>query len=450
MGGHEKHIEAAYLVRCSPQRAYDWLRDHGHKGTEKPSHYGENSAVLEYLLVRRNDPLIDLGIAQFGTSTAAIKRVFKRGDTGIRCAALSNPRVGPSGFLRHWWLDEDGIVALIESGSDAELEALAKNEFLSDDAIEHLLERSKEFSKLSDNQYLKMLMWLGGNPRMSKPYDHSKLDGYAEYSHGRVFHQAWELARTLPTEEKYADVLYELLNNTTLPVLFDDAKGVIDRWHIESPSEHDERPNAASYWLRSRLADVMEPNDDLLNSDDWALRESFYRRFRPRDYEDWPKFMEKDHAAFDALIENPELWQTQERREQLSEGAWEIPDPHSSMMAPNQFRWEEERKRRDNPEWFKDEDEEYSTKPDAVIRALAKIDRIERTLDKLDGDGDDSLRNVSSGLRDVKEWLREFPVQLSTHGDDRPTQPAPKVVPTWVWVVGIVIAILFLLKPQWS
>ena len=160
--------------------------------------FAQSPVVLEYLLVRRNDPLIDLGIAQYGASSAAIKRVFDRGDKGIRCAALLSPHVGPSALMRRGWLDHDGIVALVESGSAPELEALAKNEFLTDDAIEHLLERSEEFSGLADGQYLPMLMWLGKNPRMSKPYDDRVLDGSAEYLHGRVFHLAWELRVRFP------------------------------------------------------------------------------------------------------------------------------------------------------------------------------------------------------------------------------------------------------------
>ena len=70
MDSHEKRIEAAYLVRCAPQNAYDWLREYARKGDEAPSILDdESTAVLEYLLVRRNHPLIDLGIARFGIST---------------------------------------------------------------------------------------------------------------------------------------------------------------------------------------------------------------------------------------------------------------------------------------------------------------------------------------------------------------------------------------------
>ena len=66
MDGHEKRIEAAYLVGCAPQRAYDWLREHARKDDEAPSILDDEiPAVLEYLLARRNHPLIDLGIARF-------------------------------------------------------------------------------------------------------------------------------------------------------------------------------------------------------------------------------------------------------------------------------------------------------------------------------------------------------------------------------------------------
>lgn len=420
MERYQQRIEAAFLAQCSSQAAYDWLYERRHTGDKEPPWLTEAPKVLEYLLVRRKHPLIDLGIARFGHSKETIRRVFRRGDIGVRCAALSNAHIGPSGFIRDGWLEENDIKQIILNGTDAELEAIAKNQFLNDHALEHLIERKEEFADLSEGQYLKMLIWLGRNPRMSAEYDRRILDGWAEYSHGRVFSLAWGLARHLPATKTNAYVLYELLQHTAVPVGYDEPKEVLARWRIGEESEDGDSPFAYSYFLRSRIADVLEADDNLLNSDDRAMRESFYRRFSPWQFKDWPTFIERDgELAFDAMVENDELWRRAETRELLRELAWKVPDPHSSMNAPNTYDAVEERKRRQHPrrqhpEWFAEEDAEYGNDPDAIVR------RLEKKLDKLV----DTLEKAAA-------------------------QPAPckyTGAPVWLWVVSILLLILILLK----
>ena len=479
MDEHQKRIEAAYLVKCSAQAAYDWLNEHKRPEDEKPSPFDNTPAVLEYLLVRRNDPLIDLGIARFGKSTTAIKRVFNRGNLGVRCAALSNPVVGPEGIFRTAWLNKETLQELIKTGSDAELEALATNPFLDDEAIEHLLEKKEEFAELSEIRYLKVLVGLGKNPRMAQPYDRGILDGWAEYSHGRVFTLAWELARTMEPNQMNAYALLELLQRAHHPVGYENPEEVAARWRIEEEPEEGKHPLGGSFFLRTLLADLMKANDDLLNSDDLALRESFYRRFSVREYKDWPKFIEKDgEHAFDAMVENDGLWRSKDAREDLRDLAWKVPDPHSSMQAPNTRNWVEERKRREHPEWFRDEDEEYSDEPDAVIRRLDKkidklansmdvdfdgyggdptvkriedkfenledkINKIERALDRVEDVESGNLEKVSDGLYDLKSALNEAKSEIYA---PRPAPEPVKVVPTWVWIAAAVFAILILMK----
>jgi len=77
------------------------------------------------------------------------------------------------------------------------------------------------------------------------------------------------------------------------------------------------------------------------------------------------------------MVENDELWRSAENCELLRDLAWKVPDPHSSMGAPNTLNAIEERKRRLHPEWFAEEDSQYSNAPDAIVR------RIEKKLDKV-------------------------------------------------------------------
>lgn len=470
MDRYQQRIEAALLAHCSPQAAYDWLFDRRYTDDEGPPWLAEAPETLEYLLVRRKHPLIDLGIARFGHSLSMIRKVFRRGDLGTRCAALANPHVGPrtrSNRINDGWLQEDELENLVRCGSEAELEAFVTNRFLNDDALECLLERKEEFENFSDEKYTKVLIWLGKNPRMSAEYDRGVLDGRAEYRHGRVFSLAWELARHLPTTKTNASVLYELLQHTALPVGYDNPGEVLERWRIEGEPHNGSRSLASSYFLRTRIADVLKPDGKLLDSDDPAVRESFYRRFSPWQFKDWQTFIERDgELAFDGMVENDELWRGAENRKVLRDLAWKVPDPHSSMNAPNALNAVEERKRRQHPEWFAEEDSEYSNSPDSILRRLEKkldkiVDAVEALSDtdnQVNGEATDIAQNVERLLERREETgndnQNELRKELHRLRDEllesrTITQPTPcryTRAPVWPWIIVIALLILILLK----
>jgi hypothetical protein len=247
------------------------------------------------------------------------------------------------------------------------LEALIKNEFLDDEFFEQLLKRIEPFDDVPDSKFRQFLVWLGENPRMSKPCDERTLDGWAEYSHNRVFALAWELAKTLPTEPVYARDLSSLLSRTEVPVDFESAHEAIERWRLPSEARGSAQ-DTSSYWLRNRLADALEPDDRLLNSNDLALRDSFYRRFDPHKYKNWPKFIEKDGTlAFDAMVNNDSLWRSGKFRYWLRKLAWIIPDPNSLMDAPKTYQAVEKGYRKRHPKWFRKKDDEYDENSDDPV-----------------------------------------------------------------------------------
>jgi|GEM_PF-1245842 len=470
MDRYQQRIEAAFLAHCSPQAAYDWLFDRRYTGDEVPPWLVETPETLEYLLVRRKHSLIDLGIARFGHFLPMIRKVFRRGDLGARCAALANPHVGPrtrNNRINEGWLQEDELENLVRRGSEAELEALVTNRFMNDDAFECLLERKEEFGKLSEEKYTKALIWLGKNPRMSAEHDRRILDGWAEYSHGRVFSLAWELARHLPTTKANAYVLYKLLEHTALPVGYDHPEEVLERWRIEGDPQDGSRPLAPSYFLRSRLADLLKPEDKLLDSDDPAVRESFYRRFSPWQFEEWPKLIERDgELAFDGMVENDELWRGIEYREVLRDLAWKVPDPHSHMDAPNILNAAEERKRRQHPEWFSEEDSEYGNSPDLIVRRIEK--KLDKVVDAVDALSDktnksnaeereiaENVDRLLERMEDVdnnkqNELMQEIHRLRDEFLEGKPiTQLTPCTYTrahVWPWIIVIAFLILILLK----
>src|SRR5271169_5091713 len=83
--------DAAYLALCTPQAAYDWLRTRpvDMSRWEWPQ-TPDNAHLLEYILLRRNDPLITLGLAEFGRSRTVLGRIFQGAPPSVRAVACGN------------------------------------------------------------------------------------------------------------------------------------------------------------------------------------------------------------------------------------------------------------------------------------------------------------------------------------------------------------------------
>lgn len=391
MKRYEKRITASFLWNCSPEQAYEWLSKHweapkvgGFRGFAR-AEFDSVRKPLEYLLYRRNDPLIDIGLAQYGYVSSVLKRVFRRGDSGVRCAILASPALLGCGLLQNDPLFD--LSAVVRKGHFSELEALASNPYMDTNFYEDLLKRQNYFAELTDKNFQIMVYRLGENPRLRTEYDEDYFDGSADYQYNRIFNTAWELAANVPATQEWAYILNHFLSDTVLPFNFDNKTQVIDRWRIDPPKEKNDSYYAPpySFYLRSRLADLFEANDELLNSPDLALRRSFYERFSPWDYKDWPDFFKKDGEEFiESASWNPKLWRDQKERKKLSTLAWDCPDPRSDMKMPNLYRGRESYFRREHPEWFYEEDDEFSSEPDAINRQTMKLlTKIDEKLENL-------------------------------------------------------------------
>ena len=377
MSDYEKRIAATFLKYCSPDKAYEWLSaksvsTEGAKGSFSRRWEPERERkVLEYLLLRKKDPLIDLGLAQFGCTPYVLRTVFARGGAGVRCAVLVNP------FLFGLFDSVIDLREVVIRGNRRELEALALNAHLPDQFYEHLISRTEYFAELDDRNYKFMLFHIGDNARLSAPYDETILDGHSNYTYHKVFTAAWQLCATVPTTQEWAAVLDHLLHKAQSPVGFKEVEQVIERWRIDPPKKEDDRYYNPGYGfdLRFRLAGLLEADEKLLNSPDLALRQSFYRRFSPWEFKNWPEFLARDGEEFveEAIRGNLSLWKSHEERDRLRQVAWDCPDPHSDMMMQNIYRAREKSHREEHPEWFHEEEDEYSSDPSAVARRMEKL-----------------------------------------------------------------------------
>jgi hypothetical protein len=355
---HEQKLNAAYLSACSPQAAYEWLKWSAPKNNAEASRnlWSSDSKFEEYVLLRRFERLIDLGIARYGRDAKIVRRAFLRGNAGARIAAWSNISMhlfSPAGI----WATKDDLQALLARKNIAEITAFATNPSLKGTTLEDLMLRKGDFSGLSDGIYAQVLYSLGNNPRMAEVYgDERSMDGYALVSHNKPFKVAWGLAALLPTDGVWPAILEHLLARCpTASYKPEEAWQMIERWRLDTPKVPGEKQYypGPSFRIRSRLADLLKADDSLLKSEDLALRLSYYRRFSLYKNKDWDddirhEFDIGEKEPIYAAMENPELWVTSESREKLSELAWAAPDEHK-LLAPNLFYGKLRAHREKNP-----------------------------------------------------------------------------------------------------
>jgi hypothetical protein len=375
---HEERVEAGFLSKASPEEVVRWLRDN----YKEPSKgiYGESLDVykedgrrlIEYILSRRNDALIDHGLARYGCSRYAIQKAYDRGDVSTRAAAVGNVRGGA--VLRQ--ADE-----ILRTGKYALLCALLGNKWLRGGYIEVVLRRKRAFSDISDDRLAVIVSALTGNERLRTPYQSLYLDGGGDYQYHLPFHAAWDLTKTVPANQEWAGILWNLLGHTVRPYTLEKQQAAIERWNIDNPPEKPGRwfSRSPSFFVRSLLYDFKTPDKTLLGSDDAACRYSFYRRFSPDEFRDWPRFLKIDGEEFaHAALQNENLWRSATHRQALARVCWDSPDPDHSMDMRSYFRADEQRHRERHPEWFAEAPDSPWQEP--LEQILNRLERLETAL----------------------------------------------------------------------
>ena len=366
---------AAFLSQCSELAAHDWLRNR----TVKYNRLGQpetpvDSHVLEYILYRRNMPLIDLSLAEHGRSQSVLERVFRRGHSFTRVVACANPslfagKVVHESIYRHI----DGVHLLwhiVRCGSLAELRAVCENPVLTTGFYAALIDcweghEESRFApelRVSSDRFKHILLFLARNPRLSVPYEQSK-ERYsyrvlAESEYTEFFTRCWKLAQVAPVEPEWAYVLSKLYKPLHRVYRVFDVEAVLDRWR---PADENlgavldkDRPSPFPE-LRERIAaKFVKPSIEMSNSDDQAIRYAFYSTFDPERPEfrdlDWTEWLERDDSCHFWLRGNENIWRSALGRSNLR-SLFVISD----ILDVHLFDEREQEYRKAHPEWFDSE-----------------------------------------------------------------------------------------------
>lgn len=375
--------DAAFLSLCDATDAREWLRARPVKystitGTPDTP---DDSHILEYVLYRRNLPLIDLALAEHGRSGLVLARVYYRASAATRVAACANPSLfcgsttlGSIGFRDR---NLELLWDIVREGPPAELRAVCECPDLPSTFYAELVTSWRRLShsqampenRLPDDRFKCVLRYLAGNPRISIPREHSRerhyLDGFANFQYNNLFFKCWRFAEIVPIEREWAELLAPLYRNLHRPGdIFDDVEQVLQRWRPE-----DEHLAAAAAELREEIAvKFLTPRIEMPESEDPAIRRAFYRSFDPdlAEFEalSWFKWLERDEFCYLELLQNEKIWRSPGGRARLRLLLSRDASRNDDMTRVGFFKERVEGYRKTNPEWFSDEDAQTEIGPE--------------------------------------------------------------------------------------
>lgn len=345
-----------YLLEHSDNNVvFEWLKKNVRSD---PSFLDDSREELEKSLLDRNDAVINLGLALYGSAGETGKALFMKGDDSIKRAALSGTTIFYP-ILWKSWVVEFLPQMLLDWNAD-NLQALFSNSLIPDDLLVDLFERKEPFDSLDDKKWMLLCAYTISNDRLSTPHDDSCMDGGAAYDYGKVFTSAWWLFDKFPCTALAARVLMKL-GEKLIPDCPHDMKvmEVIKKWEVD-PDHEDAEPFDS---VRSLLGSLLrgEDFDALKESDDPAMRRSYYRYLRHPQPDDIRQGFENegDNYIFYAST-NKYIFSNEDNRKALHEVCWEAGKKTSDLSMASYFNSRCDYWMGKHPEWFKDS---YSDEP---------------------------------------------------------------------------------------
>lgn len=456
---HEEKLEVYRQLSQMPEKGIEWLSSYKHTS----SLFTDRSRqVIEYIIYRRGYPNLVIAIAEYGTYTPILRRLYYSDRKSLKLAVLANANVGPGTSIfsrdRYVFNNDDVLNLITNRGTDIDcFSAYFANPHIPRQTVADIIEKQEPYGSLSSHDLLIIIAALSSNPLLGHKRDETFLDGYDEYSFYRLNRALLRLVEDAPNDQQWASILNRIFENlfvNHLPTNFGFEK--LGRWVIEEFAETDSEEtlslsrarSSASFILRENLAAIIwqeeyrfqeAPNE--LPSDA-AVRLGIYSTCEPYQlfgrevraegfcyplHREEKHFYADDEVALsiykkvdelfdldgnefiEALIRNSNFWQREAERNFLEDLAWrKASDPHSSMDMPNLYRGFEYRLREKNPEIFDDEPYFDTTKEMPQQKIIESMyQEITALRKELKDAAEDSLGNDQEALEEGISNLME-------------------------------------------
>jgi len=287
-----------------------------------------------------------------------------RASDSVRVVACSNASLFVGDTFSNYWRKESLIWTIMFNGPVSEVRALCENPHMSSGVYTAMIEcwkpkaeREEGKTYLPEDRYVAVLNFLSLNPRVSQSREESAernyMDGFADYQYNKFYTSAWKLAETAPMTLDWANALANLFKRLYLPFkCIDDVDAVIARWR---PAEENEY--AATRHVRGALAAAfMTPSLDMLNHEDEAIRNAFYRTFDPDRKEfrdlDWNEWIDRDKQIYFEISANDRVWASSLGRSKLKTMLWHGSRKDSDLLAIGFYRERIEELQAEHADWF--------------------------------------------------------------------------------------------------
>jgi hypothetical protein len=220
VGAELASVRFARLLASSPEAVFDDMR----RNAEARSRFSFSGSddELELALAQRQEHLIDLALAQFGTSKTVVAPLLAEGlatasnpsdairRRGLRVACYANEHLGL--FRSHGLLNElatEGIKARILAKADiGELAVLLRNPSVGDDALVDLYRKAGPFEKLTDDRWCQLVELAADNPRIVASEDNEYGPDWGFWG----IHKAlFRLVTTAPVSDNWCRALHRTL-----------------------------------------------------------------------------------------------------------------------------------------------------------------------------------------------------------------------------------------------
>jgi hypothetical protein len=213
--------QEARLFLASPEVVFQELKKLSAR--PKADLLGRNDR-LETALVKRNHPLINLGLASYGANKEVFAALYKhaleppKNETdakykeGLRIGCLSNTTLTAAHLIFHFPQEIIGpqeTWRVLAQGTDAETTALIRNPSIDEELLEALYQRTAMFAQMSEERWCDLVSLSSKNERLITEEEHYDSPDMGFYSIQKAIFLLLEIA---PLNMRWLRVLYDLLN----------------------------------------------------------------------------------------------------------------------------------------------------------------------------------------------------------------------------------------------
>jgi hypothetical protein len=258
VGAEPESVRFARLLASAPEAVFDDMRRHAEARSRFSLSGGDEE--LELALAQRQEHLIDLALAQFGTSKAVVAPLLAEGlatassssdavrRRGLRVACYANEHLAlfRSQGLLNELATESTKARILAKADTGELAVLLRNPRVGDDALADLYRKAGPFEKLTDERWCQLVELAADNPRIVADEDN---EHGPDWGFWQIHKALFELVTTAPVTDIWCRALHRTLARVHPPgveIKF-PINETLEKWSTFEAKGYDGQPAAGMY-----------------------------------------------------------------------------------------------------------------------------------------------------------------------------------------------------------